>query len=451
MGQTKAIIKIVNLNVVYFLGRPNEVSALKNISLDIYPGEFVIFFGPSGCGKSTLLYSIAGLETNIVGKIFVDSKNISQLKPKEFEEFHQKKIGMIFQAYYLINSLNILDNVVLPQVAIGGAKKEREKKALELLDHFSVKEQANKFPNELSGGQQQRVAISRSLMNDPEIILADEPIGNLDSKSAESVMLLLKELNEKYKKTVVLVTHDPAFLNIAHRVFYMKDGTIIDIKVNEEIGEVSPAEEGRKTGVTISKELELLARSFSGISGTPGNLLIPFKAKQIVSEVLLGMSEEEIGGIERKVENLLITGMEKNSDANLLFEYLDDEVNKGGLGLNKQTARNLVNKIKDIINEIRILEKEDKEYSENKFSQRDDMIEQVRTYLLDSFEIKVNNTSSIKVIDKTIKLRLDDKIDRNQFRKKIDIPLNKGGAGMDKRAAKKVARRLELLILGKYK
>ena len=175
------IIKIKELNVVYFMGKSNEVHALRNINLEIYPGEFIIFFGPSGCGKSTLLYSIAGLETNINGNIMLNGKDIASMKQKELEDFHRQKIGMIFQAYYLISSLSVANNVVLPQIFIEKNRIERKKKALELLQHFGVSGEADKLPSELSGGQQQRVAICRSLMNDPEVLLADEPVGNLDS------------------------------------------------------------------------------------------------------------------------------------------------------------------------------------------------------------------------------------------------------------------------------
>ena len=450
MAQANPIIKVKDLNVKYFLGRPNEISALKNITLEIYPGEFIIFFGPSGCGKSTLLYSIAGLETNITGDIYIGGKNIAKLNHRELEEFHQKRMGMIFQAYYLIDSLNVLENIILPQMAMGGEKKERERKALELLNHFGVKAQADKFPNELSGGQQQRVAISRALVNDPEILLADEPIGNLDSKAAQDVMSLLGDLNEKNKKTIILVTHNPAFLNIAHRVFYINDGAIVDMKVNEERGRFAARLEGKEAGPPVSKELEMLARTFSGISGAAGSLLIPFKAKQIVSEALLEMSGEEVGAIEKKVENLLIAGM--RSIANSLFKYLDEEIEKGGLGMDQRAARRVSDQVKDIMKEISILEKIDGEiYSGKRGSWQDSEIEQVRNYLLNSFDIGITDSAPLKVMDSAIKSRIISKIDKQGFFEKIDSPLKAGGAGIDKRVTKKIARRLELLILGKYK
>lgn len=452
----KPLIKIKDLKVTYFLGRPNEVRALKNINLEIYPGEFVIFFGPSGCGKSTLLYSIADLEKNTQGNIHIDGSDISKLEKKELEKFHQKKIGMIFQAYYLINSLSVLKNVILPQMAIDTDSKEREKKALKLLEHFGVKEQANKLPNELSGGQQQRVAICRALINDPEIILADEPVGNLDSKSAGDVMNLIKELNVKQKKTIILVTHNPANLNLAHRVFYMKDGGVIDVKVNKHVEEVSTisneeneAKGGSKIGV--SKEMELLARTFSSISSHQfGNLLIPFKAQQIAAEVLTGMTSEEIDNVEKKIENLLMNNLVEYDD-NSITEYLDVTEEEGGVGLDKRTAKNLSSKIKDIVKEVKVIEKNEKELNSPQSYNSNKKVVQIRQYLLDTFSVDLRELEVLKSFDKVVKERLNNKIGRMVVQKQLDLSIEKGGVGLDKRVSRKIAKRLELLMLGKYK
>lgn len=241
------IISVKKLCVTYFPGKSNEVRALKNIELDIYPGEFIIFFGPSGCGKSTLLYSLSGLERNITGSILVKGEDLPTMKPKQREEFHQRTIGMVFQAYYLIASLSVLENVTLPQVALSEPIHVREPKALALLDKFGVKAQAKKLPMELSGGQQQRVAICRSVMNDPDIIFADEPVGNLDSKSTDEVMKLLRELNERDHKTVILVTHDPSHLHHANRVFFIRDGEVVRVQENSaEERKQSPVVEAAK-------------------------------------------------------------------------------------------------------------------------------------------------------------------------------------------------------------
>lgn len=446
------IIKIKDLNVVYFMGKSNEVRALKNISLDIYPGEFIIFFGPSGCGKSTLLYSIAGLETHTIGGIFINGKDLSAMKQIELEEFHRQQMGMIFQAYYLIGSLSIVNNVILPQIFLEKNREERKKKAMELLEHFGVKAQADKLPNELSGGQQQRVAICRSLMNEPDILLADEPVGNLDSTSSDEVMSLLGELNERQKKTIVLVTHNPAHLRYAHRIFFMKDGCLIETKVNKVIDRSLEKEILSPTNMKkpeISKELELLLRTYSNLSSAQaGSLLIPFKAKQITMEAIASMTTEEIDKIQKRVENLLSRGVDDN-DA--IMEFLDVDEEKGGMGMDKRMATSLTQKIKEIVQEIKFLEAEEIKAKENQLLDTEQEIVEVRRYILDSFDIHVKDIASLSALDKAIKARLENTIDKFGFQKLLDTPIKKGGAGMDRRTVKKVARRFELLILGKYK
>jgi putative ABC transport system ATP-binding protein len=443
------IIKIKDLNVIYFLGKSNQVDALRDVNLEIYPGEFIIFFGPSGCGKSTLLYAIAGLETNIHGDIFIEEHNLANLKPKEIETIHKTKIGMVFQAFYLISSLSILNNVILPQIFINQKREERKKKGLELLDYLGIKPQAGKLPSELSGGQQQRVAICRSLINDPAILLADEPVGNLDSVSAEDVMNLLLNLNEEKKKTVILVTHNPAHLHYAHKVFYMKDGKVIDTKINRKMGESLQPEKSKTEAATLSKELELLARTYSSITASGvGNLLIPFKAKQIVSEILIDMTVEEVEKIEKRVEKLLISGI---NDSEETFKYFDDDIEKGGLGMDRRKAEKLVAKIKSIIKEIKILEEDDKKILSQGESAESEEVAEVRHYLLEFFDTQISGFAALNNFNKAIKERLENKIDKESFRKKLDLPVEQEGVGLDKRSAKKMARKFELLILGKYK
>lgn len=438
------IIKTKNLNVIYFQGKSNEIRALQNINLEIYPGEFIILFGPSGCGKSTLLYSIAGLQPNMSGDINSCGVNLTSLTPKKLEYYYQKKIGMIFQAFYLINSITVQHNVMLPQIAIGGKRKERTEKTRQILEHFGVIGQARKLPLELSGGQQQRVAICRALINDPEILLADEPVGNLDTKSAHDVMFLLQELNQKQKKTVILVTHDPAYLTYAHRIFYIRDGKIIDTKVNKTPEQVKPEE----LKISIPEELKLLMKTYSALTPNQiSGLLIPFKAKQIVSDALTDMPLERTSSIAKEVESLLIGGGQIYDS---IFNFLDEEKN-GGIGIDKRTANVLADKINSIIEEIKMLEG----YApacEGKIADcLPDVAKQVCDYLLKTFEVNIKNEENIKVANKIIKERLDNKVDKDYVQKMLDITLKKGGAGIDKRIAKKMAQRLELLMLGKYK
>jgi len=441
------IIKINKLSVTYFMGKANEVPALADINLEIFPEEFVIFFGPSGCGKSTLLYSISGLETNIQGDIIIEGKNLTHFNKLDLLNLHQRTVGMIFQAFYLISSLTVLKNVALPQIFVNVRKKIRKQRALELLEYFGVKAQAKKLPTELSGGQQQRVAIARSLINDPKIMMADEPVGNLDSKSAQDVMDLLKSLNEKQKKTIILVTHNPAFLSYAHRVVYLKDGRIMEVRVNRQVHGVQMQQSEIKQNV--SKELELLIKTFTSLSPSQiGNLLIPFKAKQIVTEALIGMTTEEVEKINKKVENLLLTGLYDNESTK---EFLDQDAERGGLALDKRTAEKIADKIKSIIKEIKLLEVEDSRLRLRASADTGSEIMEIRHYLLEEFDIKIKDFLALEVLNQAIKDRMSNVIDRDEVRRRFDLPVREGGAGLDKRTAKKVAKRLELLILGKYK
>lgn len=443
----ESLIRVENLNVVYNLGKSSEYRALSDINLEIYPEEFIIFFGPSGCGKSTLLYSISGLERNIMGSIYINGRDIALYNEKETLEYHRKTIGMIFQAFYLIPSLTVVRNVTLPQVFMNQEKVGRREKAMGLLEYFGVKAHAYKMPTELSGGQQQRVAIARSLVNDPDILLADEPVGNLDSKSAMDVMNELRNLNEKHKKTVILVTHNPAFLGYAHRVFYIKDGRLVDVKVNRKLAGLDlPNTEIKRN---VSRDLELLINTFSSLTpDQAGNLLIPFKAKQIVSEVLIQMNAEEVDRIEKQVESMLMTGI---YDDDSTYQMLDQPEEQGGLGLDKRTAEKISYKVKGIVKEIKILEEEDNRIREKAAKDAGGEIMQIRHYLLEQFEVKIANFSALEILDEAIRERLESAIDSKTVELRLRTPVSKKGAGINRSKAHKVAKRLELLILGKYK
>lgn len=439
------IIKVEGLNVSYNLGKSNEVRALTDVNIEIYPQEFIIFFGPSGCGKSTLLYSISGLEHNIQGNIYIHDKNITLFNRAETLNFHRRTIGMIFQAFYLIPSLSIVRNVTLPQVFCSEAKESRRNKAFDLLEYFGVRKQAYKLPSELSGGQMQRISIARALINDPEIIMADEPVGNLDSKSSQDVMDILQNLNEKQKKTVILVTHDPAWLSIAHRVFYMRDGHVVDIRVNRQVEGIPEVKIKRD----VSRELELLINTYSSLAPDQvGNLLVPFKAKQIVTEVMIGMTTEELDSMEKKVENMLISGIYKDES----FEsFMDQSPEKGGLGLDSRRAGKIAERVSEIVKEIKELEEADRKIKEHLLPNQDGEVAQIRHYLLEEFEVEFKSFAALELFDEAIKGRLGLAIDRDVFVKKIHLSLKKGGSGINMRTARKIGKRFELLILGKYK
>lgn len=217
-------------NVVKNYGvNENEVKAVRNVSFEIEEGEFTAIVGTSGSGKSTLLNLIGGLDNPTSGKIIVKGKEINDLSRKELTLFRRKNIGFVFQNYSLMPVLNVYDNVALP---VTFNKKKNKKHIESLLKEFGVWDKRKKYPSELSGGQQQRVAIARALANHPAIILADEPTGNLDSKTTKEVIDFLKKSSRKYKQTVLMVTHNDLLAQQCDRIIRIEDGKIIEDKLN---------------------------------------------------------------------------------------------------------------------------------------------------------------------------------------------------------------------------
>lgn len=218
------ILKIENLKKVYGSGE-TEVKALDDISFQVEEGEFIAIIGPSGSGKSTLLHSIAGLEKPTSGKVYFYDKDIYKMNKKELTILRRQKIGIIYQFYNLILTLNVEENIILPIEL--DRKKIDTKKLDEIIKFLGLEKRKKHLPNELSGGQQQKVAIGRALMINPTIILADEPTGNLDSKSSEEIMQVLKKANKDYKQTIIMITHNLEIAKLADRIIKIEDGKII--------------------------------------------------------------------------------------------------------------------------------------------------------------------------------------------------------------------------------
>ncbi len=220
------IIKLDDVWKIYQLGK-QELTVLKGVNLEIKKGDFIAVLGPSGSGKSTLLHMLGCLDLPTKGKIFLDSRDVSSLSEDELALIRGKKIGFIFQQFNLLPNLSAMENVTLPMIFSGVSEESREKKAKELLSWVGLEERFSHRPAELSGGEQQRVAISRALANDPEIIVADEPTGNLDSVTGEKIMETLTDFNRKNGKTVIIVTHDMEVAGHAKRTIKIRDGQII--------------------------------------------------------------------------------------------------------------------------------------------------------------------------------------------------------------------------------
>lgn len=218
-----AMIKLTGINKIY---RTNEIEtlALENVNLDVVKGEFVSIMGPSGCGKSTLLNIMGLLDAPSSGKIEINGTSVESMKDKELAAFRNKTLGFVFQSFHLINSLNVIDNVELPLLYRKMAAKERTRLAKEVLERVGLSHRMRHMPTQLSGGQCQRVAIARAIVGNPEIILADEPTGNLDSKIGAEVMELLHKLNKEDGRTIVMVTHNEEQAKQTSRTIRFFDG-----------------------------------------------------------------------------------------------------------------------------------------------------------------------------------------------------------------------------------
>lgn len=217
-------IEVHNIGKIYGKGE-NKIEALKNINLKIEKGEFVAIVGASGSGKSTLLHILGGVDKPTTGEVYIDGIGITKLPEVEMSILRLRKLGFIFQFYNLIPVLSVEENIEMPVLLDDGVMDKGYKD--ELIEFLGLDSRRNHLPSELSGGQQQRVAIGRALANRPSIILADEPTGNLDSKTAKDIMKLLKFSARKYNQTLVLITHDDSVANMADRVIHIKDGEIV--------------------------------------------------------------------------------------------------------------------------------------------------------------------------------------------------------------------------------
>jgi ABC-type lipoprotein export system ATPase subunit len=224
------IIQVQEVNKEYGRGK-NTVAALKDINIEIEPGEFVAVLGPSGCGKSTLLHVMAGLEQPTTGRILLDGVDVTLITERDLPKVRAQKIGFVFQAFLLIEDLTAFENVesvLWPSSEL--TKQKQEEVALEVLREVDMLERRDHFPRQMSGGEQQRVAIARALVNSPPILFCDEPTGNLDSKAGEGVMKIISKLNRERKMTVVLVTHNEELARHARRTLRMHDGDITSDK-----------------------------------------------------------------------------------------------------------------------------------------------------------------------------------------------------------------------------
>ena len=423
------IIKLQNVSLWYNKGKPIEVQALKNISLEIKRGDYAAFFGPSGCGKTTMLYSISGIDRFQEGKIFINDRDISGLSNQELAIFRQTGIGIVFHQFNLVPSLSVLKNVALPMLFVGISSAKADKEAAKILERLGMTEYANRYPFELSGGQQQRVGIARALANDPPIIIADEPLGNLDSINAKRVLEFLKELNEKDGRTIIMVTHEAWSLRDVKTIFHMKDGTITDVE-----------------HITAKKNI---AESLSGQlykQLASENKNVPVKVEQLSANLLpnfllRGYSLEEVKRFEEILNELFINKIDTKEFKDLIVKPFAE----GGVGLWKKKAISIATFIEDIITKRKDIEAIYKSIEQNKEVPIFDEIQRIRKWLIEGYTGELTPWQ-IMSLDQVISDRIRNVITAKDVPDLLDLSKNKFGVGLSFRAAHLMAEKLELIL-----
>lgn len=419
-------IKLKNVDLYYDKGKQAEVHALKDINLEINEGEYVAFFGPSGCGKSSLLYAIAGIEKLSNGTAILNNHDIGSITSLEMSHIRQHEMGMVFQSFNLVPSLSVLENVMLPMVFVGINVETRRKRALELLKRFDIEHLAKRLPSELSGGQQQRVGIARSLANDPKLILADEPLGNLDSKNAIAALDLLNELHAKDNRTVIIVTHEAWSLRDAEKIFYMKDGAIINMEQRKV------PKSNQKTEITVSGAYQKIHPE---IAQDIVNI------KSLSDTILRGYPPEETKRFEFFLLHLVQGKLETDEFADLL----DLSFSEGGVGLWKPTALRIASKVATIIKEWnhvdRLLAKLAKEPETSLAAD----VQSIRFVLAQNYGGLLSAEQTAR-LDEIIENRIRKIISAKNFKEILTLPAGKNGVGIHRTTAEKIAEQMELFV-----
>lgn len=289
--EKKAIIRVCGLRKVYRIG-DEKVVALGNINLEILQGQIICIVGTSGSGKSTLLNQLAGLEKPTRGAVYIGKTNISKLSEHKLATFRQRNLGFVFQSYNLLPTLTAVENVALPMIFKGVSKRKRNKAALAMLDAVGLKKRARHKPTQMSGGQQQRVGIARAFVSRPKVIFADEPTGNLDTKTTIDVMRMMVRFSRKYNQTLILVTHDPEMADYADRVITLIDGAITSDLVHEPIYDGSPQQPAPDLPAETEED-ELLAEELPAVEH-PDEEALPIMADMELADGIQPQDSDSI-------------------------------------------------------------------------------------------------------------------------------------------------------------
>jgi len=430
---SEPIIKLNNLEITYNLGKENEFKATRGVSMEIYPEEYVAFFGPSGCGKSTLFYSILGVLCPSAGQLLVKGKNPYSFSPEEMVRFQTKVIGIIYQSFYLIPSLSIIDNVALPQIFHGVSPGKRKKWAKQLLKRFGIEGYGDKYPENLSGGQSQRVSVARALVNNPDILLADEPTGNLDSVATQQVLDALEEINSVDKKTVIIITHNAAQLIYAHRVFYMKDGKIARVVPNPEKKQIAKVDK-QKILVT---EMDRLSKIF------PYSSPVELKVKSIVNYLTQDLNFDQL----QRLESFTQLVVERKMSQDEFCKALNKKFTEGGVEISSSLAQVMSEKVGKILQQSEDARRFRRRFMSNTFFAREKvLIRKLTKYIIGEYRGQVTLVQKKRLSDLVYK-RIVGLIGKDEFKKNLHLSLKKGGVGFNFNVSKKITLYFEKLLI----
>jgi len=428
----KPLIIARDLSIIYNQGKSNEFIALQGVNTDIYEGEYIILFGPSGCGKSTLMYSIQGSLPPGEGTLLVRGDDVYSYPPSERVYFQRYVMGIIFQSFNLIPSLSVLDNVALPMIFCDRDKTTRNRRAQSLLDRFGVGHVSHKIPAMLSGGQQQRVSVSRSMVNDPKILLADEPTGNLDSVSTQQVMDKIDEINTFDRRTIIMVSHNAAHLSYAHRVYYLKDGRIVREVVNPQRKQIKPVREGE----TIVTELEQLARLY------PYDSVETLRVKSMVNFLTQDYSFNQLMRLEHAI-GLFIQG---KIDRDSFIKSLVLKYERGGVEVSEKDARHMAMIAgRMIANSNDIKRFRARKDNDNIFFSQHKLAERMKEHLLGEFRIKLTKEQNENMTE-LIADRVTGVTTAEEMNERIMKGVRSGGLALSETEADDMSRYFEKII-----
>ncbi len=421
-----------DLDITYNKGKSNEYKALQKVNTDIYEGEYVILFGASGSGKSTLMYAIQGSLPPANGTLLIGGDDIYSYPPSERVYFQRYIMGIIFQSFNLIGSLTVLDNVALPQIFCNADKSTRERRAQGLLERFGVGHVSHKIPSMLSGGQQQRVSVARSMVNDPRILLADEPTGNLDSISTQQVMDKIDEINSFDQRTVIMVSHNASHLQYAHRVYYLIDGFIVREVANPQRKQIKPVEEGE----TIVTELEQLARIF------PYDSVDKLRVKSLTNFLTQTYTFDQLSRLEKTVLFLLQGKINQEQFVRTLTTRFED----GGVEIPHAEAMRMMRQTVHVMAQAEDIRRfRSSQKMDAAFFQQHKFAERLVEYLMEEHGIKLTKSARER-LGELIADRVSGMSNEVDFHMALESPKASEGLGLNSAMADAVSRYLEKLI-----